>query len=133
MLRALTVIMLSIFFMTACGLQMDKYQGQTSRDDVENMGMNERVTTDTENPRLIKYVGDTWGLKQDRELIKKTVNDMPGVTVKRVIIEASRVWVTVDIDGEDKLSKAELEDWKDEIHQAVYKAVPRYDINVKVS
>ncbi|MGI8316602.1 hypothetical protein [Halobacillus mangrovi] len=132
MLRALTVIVISAFILAACGFQMENYQGETSRDDVENMGMNEKVTTDTQNPRSIKYVGDTWGLKQDRELIKESVEQMPGVNVKRVILEASRVWVSVDIDGEKDMSKAEKEEWKKEIEQTIYQAVPRYDVDVKI-
>ncbi|ARI76060.1 hypothetical protein [Halobacillus mangrovi] len=132
MLRALTVLVISAFTLGACGFQMENYQGETSRDDIENMGMNEKVTTDTQNPRSIKYVGETWGLKQDRELIKKSVEQMPGVNVKRVILEASRVWVTVDIDGEKDMSKAEKEEWKKEIEQTIYQAVPRYDVDVKI-
>ena len=77
--------------------------------------------------------GDTWGLKQDRKLIKEAVNQIPGAETKRVILEANRVWVSVKVDGADDLSKEELDDWKQEVKQAVFKAVPRYNVSVKVS
>ncbi|ASF40904.1 hypothetical protein CEH05_17770 [Halobacillus halophilus] len=132
MFRYTIVVLAAVLFLSGCGLQVDKYQGQTSRDDVENMGMNEKITTDTQNPRLIKYVGDSWGLKQDRKLIKEAAAEVPGVKVKRVILEASQVWVSVDMKNEDKMSDEEIEEWKSEIKQAVYKAVPRYNIHVKI-
>lgn len=115
-----------------CGTQVEKYQGQTSRDDVENMGMNNEVTMEDENPRSVNKVGHTWGLKQDRELIKTAAQQLEGVAVKRVIMEADQVWVTVDIAGEEDMSEEEREEWKDQVGEAVYKAVPRYDIHVKI-
>ncbi|QHT48174.1 hypothetical protein M662_17370 [Bacillus sp. SB49] len=117
----------------ACGLQQgDKYQGMTSRDDIENMGMNNEVTRDTENPRSIDKVGYTWGLKQDRENMKEAVQQLPGVDVKRIILEAGDAWVTVDIDGEADMSDSELSEWKKQIQEAVFQAVPRYDVHVKI-
>ncbi|MGP4059176.1 hypothetical protein [Halobacillus litoralis] len=132
MFRFILMLAVSLMLMTACGLQMENYQGQTSRDDVENMGMNNEATEETENPRSISKVGDTWGMKQDRELIKESAQELPGVEVKRVILEANKVWVTVDIAGEDEMSEKEKEEWKAQVEEAIYQAVPSYDIQVKI-
>ncbi|RWZ58966.1 hypothetical protein EQV77_08410 [Halobacillus fulvus] len=126
------VLMMVLVMLSACGLQVEKYQGQTSRDDVENMGANNKVTSETEHPRMVQNVGDTWGKKQDREQIRTAVELMPEVSVKRIILEAGRAWVTVDVEGEDELSESEKKDWQEEIEQAIYKAAPRYDVQVKV-
>ncbi|TGB01606.1 hypothetical protein [Halobacillus salinus] len=123
----------AIMFLSACGLQTEHYQGQTSRDDVENMGMNDDATQQTQNPRVVNEPGTTWGLKQDRELMKQAVDQIPGVKVKRLIMEASQVWVTVDVDGAEDLSEEELKDWKTEVKQAIYRAVPRYNTHVKIN
>lgn len=119
-------------FAAGCGTQVEKYQGQTSRDDVENMGLNNEVTMEDENPRSVNKVGHTWGLKQDREMAKTAAQQLEGVTVKRVIMESDQIWVTVDVAGEDEMSDEERDEWKEQIGQAVYKAVPRYDIHVKI-
>ncbi|MBA2175257.1 hypothetical protein H0266_10155 [Halobacillus locisalis] len=129
----ITITVLLVMLLSGCGLQMEKYQGETSRDDIENMGMNDKVTNETQNPRLMSEPGDTWGLKQDRKLIKEAVNQIPGAETKRVILEANRVWVSVKVDGADDLSKEEMDDWKEEVKQVVFRAVPRYDVSVKVS
>ncbi|MCA0971039.1 hypothetical protein LCM20_10595 [Halobacillus litoralis] len=125
--------LVGVTLLSACGLQMDKYQGETSRDDIENMGANDPVTRETQNPRLMSEPGDTWGIKQDRHLMKEAVNEMPGVEVKRIILEASQAWISVNVDGSGDLSKEEIEDWKTEVKQAVYRAVPRYNVHVKIS
>ncbi|WP_226581437.1 YhcN/YlaJ family sporulation lipoprotein [Halobacillus litoralis] len=132
MIRSILTMLLSLAVLTACGLQTEKYQGQTSRDDVENMGMNNDVTRENENPRSMNKVGKTWGLKQDRQMIKEAAQKLEGVEVKRVIIEANKVWVTVDVEGEKDMSKEELDEWKSQIKEAVYQAVPRYDIAVRI-
>ncbi|SFK15062.1 hypothetical protein SAMN04487936_10825 [Halobacillus dabanensis] len=125
-------MVLTIMLLTACGMQGEKYQGMTSRDDVENMGYNNEVTRGQENPRSVNKVGDTWGLKQDRQMIKDAAQELPGVQVKRVILEANQVWVTVDLEGEKDMSKEEKADWESQIQEAIYQAVPRYDIHVKI-
>ncbi|MBH0230576.1 hypothetical protein H0267_10160 [Halobacillus sp. KCTC 3957] len=132
MLKYTAIMVLVILVLTGCGLQMERYQGQTSRDDVENMGMNDKVTVDTQNPRSIKNVGNTWGLKQDRQMIKDAVAQMEGVEVRRVILEASQVWVSVDVDNEEDMSKEEKEQMQEKIKQTIFKAVPRYNIHVKI-
>lgn len=130
--RWIIYMVLSIMLLSACGMQGEKYQGITSRDDVENMGYNNEVTRGQESPRSMNKVGDTWGLKQDRQMIKDAAQELPGVQVKRVILEANQVWVTVDIEGEEEMSKEEKADWESQIQEAVYQAVPRYDIHVKI-
>ena len=132
MMRIVLFMAVSVMLLSGCGLQVEKYQGMTSRDDVENMGYNNEVTRGEESPRSMNKVGDTWGLKQDRQMIKEAAQQLPGVEVKRVILEASQVWVTVDVEGEDEMSKDEREDWEAQVQEAVYQAVPRYDIHVKI-
>ncbi|CDQ18816.1 hypothetical protein [Halobacillus karajensis] len=132
MKRWILFTVLALMFLSACGFQGEKYQGMTNRDDVENMGYNNEVTRETENPRTINKVGDTWGLKQDREMMKEAAQEMPGVEVKRVILESNQAWVTVHVDGEEDLSKEERADWTSQIQEAIYQAVPRYDIHVKI-
>ncbi|MYL49514.1 hypothetical protein GLV98_08450 [Halobacillus litoralis] len=132
MRRFLLMAGIAVFLLSACGLQGEKYQGMTSRDDVENMGYNNEVTRGQESPRSMNKVGDTWGLKQDRQMIKEAAQQLPGVEVKRVTLEANQVWVTAHIEGDEDLSKEEKEEWKAQIQEAVYQAVPRYDIHVKI-
>ncbi|REJ05370.1 MULTISPECIES: lipoprotein [Halobacillus] len=132
MRRFLLMAGMAVFLLSACGLQGEKYQGMTSRDDVENMGYNNEVTRGQESPRSVNKVGDTWGLKQDRENIEKAAEQLPGVEVKRVTLEANQVWVTAHLEGDEKLSNEEKADWESQIREAVYQAVPRYDIHVKV-
>lgn len=118
--------------MTACGQNYSNYQGSTNRETIENLSTQNEQTSEVENenPRSMDRVGDTWGLKQDRNLMKEAANQVPGVTVKRVIIEAGQAWVTVEVDRE--LSSDEKMDWTKQIKDAVYRAVPRYNINVKI-
>ncbi|MBN9655250.1 hypothetical protein GLW00_02405 [Halobacillus litoralis] len=127
LMAAMAAVLLS-----ACGLQGDKYQGMTSRDDVENMGYNNEVTRGEESPRSMNKVGYTWGLKQDRENMKAAAQQLPGVEVKRVTLEANQAWVTVHIEGDEDLSKEEKAEWKAQVQEAVYQAVPRYDIHVRI-
>lgn len=131
--KSMTMLLISIMLLSACGIQQEHYQGQTSRDDVENMGMNDDATRQTQNPRVVNEPGTTWGIKQDRELMKQAVNDIPGAKVKRLIVEASQVWITVDVDGSENLSEEELDDWKTEVKKVIYRAVPRYNTHVKIS
>jgi hypothetical protein len=77
-------------------------------------------------------VGYTWGLKQDRENMKAAAQQLPGVEVKRVTLEANQAWVTVHIEGDEDLSKEEKAEWKAQVQEAVYQAVPRYDIHVRI-
>ncbi|WP_163527443.1 hypothetical protein [Halobacillus ihumii] len=132
MKRIIMAGILMTLFMTACGQGYENFQGSTTRDDIENLSVKDEHTSEAEieNPRSMDNVGNTWGLKQDRELMKEAANQVPGVTVKRVIIEAGQAWVTVDVDR--KLSSDEKMDWTKQIKEAVYKAVPRYNINVKI-
>ncbi len=132
MIRIIMAGILMTLFMTACGQGYENFQGSTTRDDIENLSVKDEHTSEAEieNPRSMDNVGNTWGLKQDRELMKEAANQVPGVTVKRVIIEAGQAWVTVDVDR--KLSSDEKMDWTKQIKEAVYKAVPRYNINVKI-
>ncbi|WP_079528297.1 hypothetical protein [Halobacillus hunanensis] len=132
MIRIIMAGILMTLFMTACGQEYENFQGSTTRDDIENLSVKDEHTSEAEieNPRSMDLVGDTWGLKQDRELMKEAANQVPGVTVKRVIIEAGQARVTVDVDRE--LSSDEKMDWSKQIKEAVYSAVPRYNINVNI-
>ncbi|MFD2922925.1 hypothetical protein [Halobacillus naozhouensis] len=132
MLRIIMAGVLMTLLMTACGQNYSNYQGSTNRETIENLSTQNEQTSEVENenPRSMDRVGDTWGLKQDRNLMKEAANQVPGVTVKRVIIEAGQAWVTVEVDRE--LSSDEKMDWTKQIKDAVYRAVPRYNINVKI-
>ncbi|UOQ94971.1 hypothetical protein MUO14_08605 [Halobacillus shinanisalinarum] len=132
MVRIIGALVMMTLITAACGQQYDNFQGSTNREDIENMSLQDENTSDAEyeNPRSMDRVGDTWGLKQDREMMKEAANQVPGVTVKRVIIEAGQAWVTVSVDRE--LSSDEEMDWSEQIKDSVYSAVPRYNINVKI-
>ncbi|MGR9048479.1 LptM family lipoprotein [Halobacillus faecis] len=132
MKRFLLMAGMAVVLLSACGLQGDKYQGMTSRDDIENMGYNNEVTRGQESPRSMNKVGHTWGLKQDRENMKEAAQQLSGVEVKRIALEANQAWVTVHIKGDEDLSKEERAEWEAQIQEAVYQAVPRYDIHVKI-
>jgi hypothetical protein len=118
--------------MTACG-NLDKYQGQTEDPNpaAEEMEFVDRPPSGVDNPRMINDVGETWGLAEDREKIKQAAESVPGVDVQRIILEASKVRVTADVDREN-LSEADKKDWEEQILNAVEQAMPRYDITVKV-
>ncbi|UOR11242.1 HMG-box domain-containing protein [Halobacillus amylolyticus] len=132
MIRVIGVLVMMTLITAACGQQYENFQGSTNREDIENMSLQDENTSDVEyeNPRSMDRVGDTWGRKQDREMMKEAANQVPGVTVKRVIIEAGQAWVTVSVDRE--LSNEEKMDWSKQIKESVYGAVPRYNINVKI-
>ncbi|MFQ3546602.1 hypothetical protein Q7A53_21200 [Halobacillus rhizosphaerae] len=130
MLRMIGTGLMALTLLSACG-QSGSYQGMTNRQDVKDMGANHKITAQTENPRSINNVGYTWGLKQDRNMMKEAAESVDGVHVKRVIMEASTAWVTVKVDR--NLSKAETTKVQNLIKKKVYNAVPRYNINVKVN
>ncbi|UOQ45338.1 hypothetical protein MUN89_05155 [Halobacillus salinarum] len=133
MLRIIGAGMLAVTVLAACGYNrdVDKYQGMTNRQDVEDMGANHKITSQTENPRMIDNVGYTWGLKQDRNMMKEAAEEVKGVSVKRVIIESGTAWVTVS--AGKNLSDNEVQQVRKEVQKKVYNAVPRYDIHVKVN
>ncbi|WP_037986078.1 hypothetical protein [Thalassobacillus devorans] len=127
--KATAIIMGAAIFLAACGGAGGKDQGaDEGLMDTQNT---EERGNQIDNPRMINNVGDSWGLKQDREKIKSAAESVPGVEVERVILEGPLVRVTANV-PDNSLSDGDRQDWEQQIEQAIYRAVPRYDIKVRV-
>ncbi|KGP92464.1 hypothetical protein N780_13800 [Pontibacillus chungwhensis BH030062] len=85
----------------------------------------------SDNPMQINQVGETWGLKKDKEKVFEAVDTLEGVTVRRVTFnkDVVRVRVTVEEDiksNDERMVKAK------KIKTAIQRALPRYNIRVKI-
>ncbi|WP_082232654.1 hypothetical protein [Halobacillus massiliensis] len=127
MLRFL--IAMGLIFITAGCYDTSEMQGYTNRQDIMNMSVPENPGPQTNNPRSIERVGETWGLKQDRDQIRNAAHTVPGVHVQRIIMENNHAWVTVST--EEKLSDNEKEQWTLDLAEKIQDAVPSYDVSVK--
>ncbi|WP_101842372.1 hypothetical protein [Halobacillus sp. Marseille-P3879] len=128
MFRAAVVLL--IIFAAGCGQNLDESQGHTNRQDIMNMGLEDEPNTTPTNPRSIERVGETWGVKEDRQQIKEAAQTIPGVDVERIIIDADNARVTVRL--MEDLNEEDLERLTDNIEQRVSNAVPEYNVRVKV-
>ncbi|WP_181346756.1 hypothetical protein [Thalassobacillus sp. CUG 92003] len=130
MVRLVLMGMAVMLVMTGCLGSDDNYQGSTNRDDIKQMGQVDDTDEPMQNPRQIGNVGNTWGLKVDRDKIKAAAESVEGVDVQRIILEAAYVRVTVKVD--DKMTGKERDSKEREVRLAAERAVPRYDYHVKV-
>ncbi|WP_173918563.1 hypothetical protein [Halobacillus sp. Marseille-Q1614] len=127
MLRLLLTI--GLILLTAGCYNTNEMQGHTNRQDIMDMGVQKEPSPTTDNPRSIERVGDTWGLKQDRDQIRNAAHTVPGVHVQRIIMENNHAWVTVSTDK--KLADDEKEQWTKDMAKTIRDAVPGYDVTVK--
>lgn len=127
--QATAIMIFAAILLAACGGAGEQDQG--AGEGLMNTQNPEEKGNQIDNPRMINNVGDSWGLKQDREKIKSAAESVPGVEVERVILEGPLVRVTANVDN-DRLSDGDRQDWEQQIEQAIYRAVPRYDIKVRV-
>ncbi|MFG6119444.1 hypothetical protein [Thalassobacillus sp. B23F22_16] len=123
------ILAFTAILLAACGGADEQGQGPTQ--DLMDTQHPEERGSQIDNPRTINNVGDSWGLKQDREKVKQAAESVPGVEVERVILEGPIVRVTANVDN-GRLADGEREEWEEQIEQAIYRAVPRYDIEVRV-
>ncbi|MFG6114049.1 hypothetical protein ACGTN9_02585 [Halobacillus sp. MO56] len=126
--QATAIMIFAAILLAACGGVGDQDQAGEGLMNTQNP---EEKGSQIDNPRMINNVGDSWGLKQDREKIKSAAESVPGVEVERIILEGPLVRVTANVDN-DRLSDGDRQDWEQQIEQAIYRAVPRYDIKVRV-
>ncbi|MBM7551781.1 hypothetical protein [Thalassobacillus pellis] len=125
----IATIALAGLVLTACGGNEGNSRGVS--EDEQGAYFTNDAPTDNYHPRTMRNVGDTWGLKQDRELIRSAAESVPGVEVQRVIIDSTTARVTANIEQEN-LSDADKQEWIAQIKQAIERAMPRYDIRVRV-
>ncbi|MCD5324045.1 MULTISPECIES: hypothetical protein [Pontibacillus] len=85
----------------------------------------------SDNPMQINQVGETWGLRKDREKVYEAVDTLEGVKVRRVIFNKDVVRVRVTVD-EDIKSNDERMVTTQNIKTAIQRALPRYNIRVKI-
>lgn len=129
MLRFIAILF--VLFLGACGqTDLEQSQGHTNRQDVMNMGLENRPSPAGENPRSIERVGDTWGQKEDRNQIREAAHTIEGVEVERIIIQANDAWVTVS--ATEDLTEEEKQEWIDNVKETIQNAVPDYNVTVKV-
>ncbi|KGX86404.1 hypothetical protein [Pontibacillus marinus] len=84
-----------------------------------------------ESPMQMNQVGETWGLKQDKQKIFEAVEEVPNVEVRRVNFNGSTAHVRVkatDISGSDERIAL-----TNKLRRNIEGALPRYKIRVYVS
>ncbi|MYL35682.1 hypothetical protein GLW08_14795 [Pontibacillus yanchengensis] len=85
----------------------------------------------TDNPKQMNQVGETWGIRLDKEKVHEAIDLVDGVEVRRVNFTGSHAYVSIRA-TQDNLSDDERKVLENKAQTAVENALPRYRIRVKM-
>ncbi|KGX86461.1 hypothetical protein [Pontibacillus litoralis] len=85
----------------------------------------------TDNPQQMNQVGESWGLRLDKEKVYETVALIDGVEVRRVNFTGSKAYVAVRATNED-IDEEERNRLEQQTKAALEEALPRYRLQVNI-
>lgn len=128
------LFLLALFVFTGCDGALQDELVEDNHDTGTNMIHNGDElpgrTMSDQNPNLVN-TGSERNYANEIEQARQVINDTNEFTPDAIMINGRDMWVTANTDK--KLSAKEKTDAQSRLHKLLTKALPRYDIEVKVN